>query len=219
MPFSAADRDRLVASPRAFLDRAAVMVAASCAKPTLSGKPDLLTLEQDEGTKAYRQIQIGSDYGMDRVPYYILRKATSADTVTFSAYLVEYQDGKTPITVLGTAATMCFTANMNGCTFGIGSQANANAGLVVTHSNSRGFASQEENAADQRFRASHVVGPDGRLFEPEHYRSNNKQSITFGYRSPGQLWRFCFLSYQRHIGEGRITTYGVQDVVTNQVQG
>jgi hypothetical protein len=218
MAFTAADRDRLVLSPRAFLDRAALMVAASCSTPTLYGKPDVLTLEQDEGTTAYRQFLIGDDVGMDRVPFYILRKAKGTDTVTFSAYLVEYEDGKTPITVLGTAATMCFTANMNGCTFGIGSQANANSGLVVTHSNSRGHGSQDANTADQRFRAGNVVGPDGRLFEPEHYRTNNKQSITFGYRSPGQLWRFCFLSYQRHTGQ-RITTYGVQDVVTNQVQG
>ena len=217
MAFTAGDRDRLLADPKAFMDRVAISVGQDCSKPTLIGKPDQLTFADDPNVRGYRQIDIGNDIGMDYVPAYLLRKKNGTDTVWFDAYLVEYEDNKTPITVLGQAATLCFTANMNGCTFGIGSQGSPSGSLVVTHSNSRGHGSQEGNISDQRLKAGFVVGTGGGLFEPEHYRTHGKQSITFGFRKPGQKWQFCFLSYARR--SGIITNYGVRDIVTNQVQG
>lgn len=217
MAFSSSDRDRLLADPKAFMDRIVCAVAQECSKPTLFGKPDKLTFAEDPMVRGYRQVWLGDDIGMDWVPAYMLRKKRGTDTVWFYAYLVEYGDNKTPLTVLGQAATLCFTANMNGCTFGIGSQSTATSSLVVTHSNSRGHGSQEGNVSDQRLKAGFVVGTGGRLFEPEHYRSHGKQSITFGYRKPGKKWKFCFLSYRR--SRGIVTSYGVQDILTNRVTG
>lgn len=215
MSFTTQDRDRLLADPRAFMNGIACFVSGTCSKPTLWGQPDDLTFADYGGAVGYRLIEIGDDFGMERVPVYMLRKKRETDTVWFKAYLVEYEDNKTPITVLGQAARLCFTANMNGCTFGIGSQSGPNGSLVVTHSNSRGHGSTEGNIDDQRLKAGFLVGQGGRLFEPEHYRSNDKQSITFGFRSPGHLWEFCFLSYR--LAQGRITSYGVHDIRTNQV--
>lgn len=215
--FDEAARDRFVADPVAFIDNAALMIAGSVSRPELRGQPDRLTLEYQPTATAYRQIDIGDDVGMQWVPFYILRKARPDDAATFRAYIIEYVDGETPMTTLGREARLAFTANMNGCTLGIGSQPTRHDALVVTHSNSRGFGSQDANTADQRARAGAVVGAGGRLFEPSAYRTHGKQSITFGVRPRGRKWAFHFLSYRR--AQGRVTTYGVRPVITSRVEG
>jgi hypothetical protein len=122
------------------------------------------------------------------------------------------------MTVLGNKATMCFTANMNGCTLGIGSQATSADPVVVTHSNSRGHGSQAANTADQALKAGAVVGTGGELFQPEDYRPHGqRQSITFGARSQGAKWQFYFLSYTRK--SGIIKSYGAKPVSTTKVTG
>ncbi len=217
MPFTEQDRDALVNTPLLFLDGVALQVSNSCYRPLSAGRPDRLTLDEYPAMTAYRLRIVNGDVHMNQIRCFMLRQAEGGDAVTFEAYLAEYQSGRTPLTVLGTRAQLCFTANMNGCTFGIGHQATPESGLVVTHSNSRGGGSQEANIARQRRLASLVVGPGGVLFEPEHYRTNEKNSITFGYRSPGQRWRFASLAYRVWPGN-RITSYGVRNIVTNQVQ-
>jgi len=215
--FTVADRDRLLADPIAFLDNAAISVAGSVYKPDHFGKPDRLTLVPDEHTPAYKLIQIGSDFGMRAIPHYLLKKAGPRDAMYFDAYIIEYVATKTPISILGTEATLAFTANMNGCTLGIGSQATASDCLVVTHSNSQGHGSQAANTADQAKKATAVVGEGALLFEPTTYRTNDKMSITFGVRSRNEKWSFHYLSYRR--ANQRITSYGVQTIGTNQFSG
>lgn len=209
--FSAQDRDELIADPRAFMASIGCEVGSSCYNQSIAGQPDLLTFAFDEtGTPSYRlDTRNGTDAVMVRLPFFQLRKA-QGNEVSFSAYLVTYAVGATPQTVLGTAARLAFTANMNGCTFGIGNQANANGALTVTHSNSAGHDSTDANSQAQRLQAQALVGQGGTLLEPGTYRTDAKQAVTFGYRSPGQLWRFAYLSYRR--SEGRIITLGVMDV-------
>jgi hypothetical protein len=218
MSFNAAERDRLLADPVAFMDSIACMVSQSCSKPDRFGQPDRLTFVSQPG-QAYKVVGVGrDDLGLQRVPYYMLKKAGPRDAIWFNAYLIEYEDGKTPLTVLGDKATMCFTANMNGCTLGIGSQATPADALVVTHSNSRGHGSQAANTADQALKAGAAVGAGGELFQPENYRPHGqRQSITFGARSRGAKWQFYFLSYARKAGI--IKTYGAKPVTTTTVTG
>jgi hypothetical protein len=232
MPFTITDRDRLIKDPRGFMDGIACMVSGSCYKPEFKGHPDLLTFEDVTFGRAYRDVAIGRDYGSVEIPYLVLRKATSDDTVVFPAYLIEYEDGKTPTTVLGSAASLAFTANMNGCTLGIGSQSAPNGSLIVTHSNARGQPSQAANTAMQRQaantemqrrQASAVVGRKGKLFEPEHYRSEDKQAIAFGYRNGKGMWEFAYVSWRR-VAKGNtdnqvpiVKSYGVKDIATNSV--
>lgn len=216
--FTAADRDALIADPRAFMNSIACQVAQSVCVPSVRGRPDRLTFRFIEGhPHAYRLgwTANGTDVTMTRVPFFELRKAADGE-VAFDAYIVEYVAGTTPQTTLGTDAQLAFTANMNGCTFGIGSQANAESALVVTHSNSVGHGSQAANALDQHDRALGVVGQGGTLLEPSSYRTHDKMAVTFGYRSAGQLWRFAYLSYRR--AQNRITTYGVVDVAAQRLQ-
>lgn len=220
MPFTAEDRDRLIRDPRGFMDGIACMVSQSCATPTLRGHADLLTFDDCPYMRAFRQLDHGADVILRDIPYLILRKAEPDDTVVFPAYLIEYEPGGAPRTVLGTEAALAFTANMNGCTLGIGSQRGPGSACLVTHANAVGQGSQAANTAAQRWDASLVVGRRGRLFEPEHYRTHDKQAVTFAFRDRG-LWRFAYLSYKLSpVAVGFVVkSYGVQDVVTNRVQG
>jgi hypothetical protein len=204
MAFTASDCEALLKDPRSFLDGIYFTVAGDCFQPSKSQEPDQLTFgEPDRPQIAYRLTDVGSggDSGMIRIPVYKLRKATNTDgkAVIFDAYLVEYEAGKTPQTVLWNKATLCFTANMNGCTFGIGSQIGPADPVLVTHSNSQGMGSDAARAQDQRSNANAVIGDGGVLLEPEHYRTYEKQALTFGFRSTGQKWKFCYLSYRRFL--------------------
>ena len=217
MAFTAGDRDRLLADPKAFMDRVAISVGQDCSKPTLIGKPDKLTFADDPNVRGYRQIDIGNDVGMDYVPTYLLRKKNGTDTVWFDAYLVEYEDEQDAHHGAGAGRNSVLHREHER--------------LHVRHrltGKSVGFAgrdaleqSRPRVAGGQHFRPA----AEGwlrrrdrrRLFEPEHSRTHGKQSITFGFRKPGQKWQFCFLSYARR--SGIITNYGVRDIVTNQVQG
>jgi hypothetical protein len=92
---------------------------------------------------------------------------------------------------LSTAGDFCFTPNMNGCTFAIGTP-QPNGTVQVSHANS-------QSSVTQRAQISGAHGGLGglKLMEPAHYRSmgpGNHQATTFGIRS-GMRWRFYFQSY------------------------
>ncbi|MEM6537548.1 MAG: hypothetical protein AAF668_07445 [Pseudomonadota bacterium] len=212
--FNVAERDRLLSDPVAFINNAAFSVSASAYEPELFGRPDRLTMVPDSSVPAYRLFEIGDDIGMRRVPHYLIKKAGPRDNMYFDAYIIEYKERNTPITILGTEAQLAFTANMNGCTLGIGSQKSATDALVVTHANSKGKGSQQANTDDQATKSRAVAGAGATLLEPTTYRTNDKMAITFGVRKPTERWRFYYLSYKR--SQGRITTYGVHEVTTNQ---
>jgi len=150
----------------------------------------------------------------------------------FRSYIADYEQGKTTYTTLGANrhAEFCFTANMNGCTFGLGMQA-PDGTLIVSHGNAantgttRNFdSSLMSNPATQipalqtaiqytRAKEGHGIG--GQVFEPSHYRIGQRQSVTFGYRpraGTGQ-WQFYYISYTR--ASGVYTSYGVNPMPTN----
>ncbi|WP_206935699.1 hypothetical protein [Roseococcus thiosulfatophilus] len=220
MPFTADDRDRLIRDPRGFMDGIACMVSQSCSTPSLRGHPDLLTFDDCRYMRAFRQESYGSDTILRDIPYLILRMAVPDDSVVFPAYLIEFEAGGAPRTVLGTGAGLAFTANMNGCTLGIGSQRGPGSACIVTHSNAVGQGSQDANTRAQRIAAAPIIGRRGRLFEPEHYRSDDKQATTFAYREGG-MWRFAYISYKLTPGAVGfvVKSYGVRDVTTNSVAG
>ncbi len=215
--FSDQDRDDLVADPRTFMASIACEVNHTCFSQSIAGQPDDLTFQfLEDGPISYRQSWTRNDVDFKtRVPVFRLNKAQGGD-VSFKAYIITYITGSTPSTTLGTDAPLAFTANMNGCTLGIGSQANARSAVTVTHSNSAGHGSDDANANDQHQQALGVVGVGGALLEPSVYRTHNKQAVTFGYRSRGQMWRFAYLSYHRQWGI--ITTYGVKDVEVQRLE-
>lgn len=216
MPFTITDRDNLLNDPKGFLGNAFVMVPESCYKPDLKGHPDLLTLEELPDTQAYKEVDLGTDFGVERIRAFNLKKADQHSTVVFPAYIVEYEKGGTPTTVLGTVGSLAFTATMNGCTFGIGTQRSPSSSVVVTHSNSSGFGSNRTGQYDdQRSNVSSALGGTGALLDPVDYRNGSTNATTFGYRETGTLWKFAYIAW-RPIGGGRFKTYGVRDIDTTQ---
>lgn len=152
----------------------------------------------------------------------------------FRSYIADYQQGATTYTTLGANehAEFCFTANMNGCTFGLGIQA-GDGTLIVSHGNaantgaitnfdSSGMTNIQRQStalqtAIQYTRAKQGHGAGGRVFEPEHYRVGARQSVTFGYRPRGSgAWQFHFIGYTRG-GGGAYTSYGVQPMPSNLI--
>jgi hypothetical protein len=152
----------------------------------------------------------------------------------FRSYIADYEQGATTYTTLGSNehAEFCFTANMNGCTFGHGNHA-PDGTLVVSHGNAANTGAHPNfdssvmtnvlaqstalQTAIQYTRAKQGHGVGGRVFEPEHYRIGARQSVTFGYRPRGAgAWTFYFIGYTRG-GGGAYTSYGVQPMPTNVI--
>jgi hypothetical protein len=160
-------------------------------------------------------------------------KAQPGETY-FRSYIADYEQGRTTYTTLGSNehAEFCFTANMNGCTFGHGMQA-PDGTLVVSHGNAANTGAIQNfdsgsmtniqrqstalQTAIQYTRAKQGHGVGGQVFEPEHYRIGQRQSVTFGYRPRGSgAWQFHFVAYIRGAG-GAYTSYGVQPMPTNVI--
>jgi hypothetical protein len=103
------------------------------------------------------------------VPNYLLRKAGPRDSIYFDAYIIEYKPANTPLSILGTEATLAFTANMNGCTFGIGAQSTAANGVVVTHSRREASEYKSDARVDQN-------QPRAPATNASHHARNVRQS-------------------------------------------
>jgi hypothetical protein len=164
------------------------------------------------------------------IPVWQVSKAPDGEPY-FRSYIADYEQGTTVFTTLGANehAEFCFTANMNGCTFGLGHPA-PDGTLIVSHGNAANTGDHQNfdgslmgragNTALQtsiqysQAKAGHGVG--GQVFEPEHYRIGQRQSVTFGYRARGTgVWSFYFVSYTR--AQGVYTSYGVQPMQTNAI--
>lgn len=164
------------------------------------------------------------------IPVWQVAKAPN-DEPYFRSYIADYVQGQTTFTTLGSNeyAEFCFTANMNGCTFGLGMQAQDGT-LIVSHGNAANTgvdqnfdsammgqrASVALQTAIQYNRAKEGHGIGGQVFEPEHYRFGGRNSVTFGYRQRGTGgWSWYFISYLR--AQGIYTSFGVQPMVTNAI--
>ena len=170
------------------------------------------------------------------IPVWQVSKAPKGEAY-FRSYIADYEQGATTFTMLGANehAEFCFTANMNGCTFGLGIQA-GDGTLIVSHGNAAntglrqnydssaigpvGLLSPGKTAMQNALQLSRALaghGPGGRVFEPEHYRFTNRLSVTFGYRprvGPGN-WTFYFINYTR--AGLQVVSYGVQPMPTNSL--
>tara|TARA_R110002167_G_scaffold91667_1_gene246539 strand:+ start:692 stop:1306 length:615 start_codon:yes stop_codon:yes gene_type:complete len=124
------------------------------------------------------------------------------------SFICNYIPGGSPQETLTSLGDYCFTAAMNGCTFGI--SPNVGGQVTVTHANTGG------NHVAQRAQVSGVLGglAGATVLEPAAYRrlapGAGLTSTTFGIRTGGN-WKFYFQSY-RSTGNGTYHTYGVMSV-------
>jgi hypothetical protein len=143
---------------------------------------------------------------------YMLRKARASDAYRLLAYVCPYNLNSVQAEMLGNQALYCFTPQMDGCTFGVGSQAN---GVVrVTHVNTnRAGASAGGDLNDhrtqqrklQRNLALSKVGRNATLIEPDTYMDEGGQpyslkATTYGRHAAFGAWTFHSQRYRHNAG-------------------
>lgn len=130
------------------------------------------------------------------------------ETQSIRAYVCPYADNQLKAIMLGNNAEWMFTATMNGCTFGIGSQGPRTGGSVrVIHVNDQAAAtgaatkiqslSQRMSARNYFFQKDYDLSKIT-LIEPSDYqgRSNQNESTTFGMHKHGKPWKFYTHRYK-----------------------
>ncbi len=156
---------------------------------------------------------------------YMLRLQTPADARALPAYFCPYSPGRVEVTTLGNGALWAFTADMDGCTFGVGHQGpHAGGHVTVLHANMMhmqgstltpgGGAPVTGIPAQRRLQkmlaVSHI-GPNGELIEPEDYLGApdaRMHATTFGHHANGGPWTFQSLTY-RNTGGGQFIHGGL----------
>ncbi len=135
---------------------------------------------------------------------------SSTDPGAFPSWICDYANDAVNYRTLSNARSFCFTATMNGCTFGIGSQVGGGV-VTVSHSNAltAGGGDLTKQVNEQMVLASMVSPQGASLFEPKAYGFAGGQSIYVRNGTPGQLdtttfgvcvnnfWTFYYQQYIR----------------------
>ncbi len=151
--------------------------------------------------------------GCDGGAFYLRKAADSvADTEKRTIFFVPYAQNKLCGTILGNQAQWVFTATMDGCSFGIGSQPGDGTVMVVHANASRSAGGGGGRDQQVRMQArllestfsvrqdalSGVIGPSSYMVEPggqDSVGTNRLRSTTFGRRVHGR-WQFYTLRYR-----------------------
>lgn len=234
MPIDAAATQAFRNNPVGFLANAMILAPfANASRANHSEHMGLVRLGQGEPVTGTWTARTGP--GGPLIPLYQVAKAAVNEASYFRSYIADYHQGQTTFTTLGTNphAQFCFTANMNGCTFGLGSQPTPGSAMVVSHGNAANAGANDNipdylagdtkkalQTAIQYTRAKQGHGITGRVFEPAHYRIGQRMSVTFGHRAAGQKWAFHFVGYERTGGHGApvvFISHGVGPMLTNAI--
>lgn len=140
---------------------------------------------------------------------YEIRSAGANAGNGLRSFICNYAQGAVHQETLSVLGDFCFTAAMNGCTFGIGPTVGGQ--VTVAHANTGG------QSGPQRVQLSGVFGGLGgglKVLEPSAYRrvkpNSRLTATTFGVRT-GMNWKFYFQSYES-TGNGTYCSYGVMPV-------
>ncbi len=121
-------------------------------------------------------------------------------------YWLGYVAGSATDLMLGDAGRMMFTANMDGCTLGIGSQAGAG-GCRVSHANDVKSGDAEAQRVGQVDKLRGVFGDQGfRMLEPSSYKLTSTgaarfNATNFGINQGGR-WSFFTHTWMNLASEG-----------------
>ena len=149
----------------------------------------------------------------------VLRYSAAAVSVgEFKGYFCPYKTDNTLGTVISNKADMMFTAAMDGCSFGIGSEG-AQGERLVYHSNLAGMGSASDQsrqgqAQDMTLRMV-LGGRTETVFSPADYRTDStgeqQRSTTFGLRDVvSGKWSFYSQTYTSQ--PGAIRTFVLKTV-------
>jgi hypothetical protein len=138
--------------------------------------------------------------------------------VPFAAFFCPYEPNKTLGTTVTNGARLMFTAEMDGCSFGIGSPANDGSRLVYHANRNVGGGAPQLNAQDQDlrtwFRNQHTFIHG--VLSPVDYRRSSKgtfyEATTIAVADNHNQWSFYS---QRHALESVVPPrYSLKGVVT-----
>jgi hypothetical protein len=187
-------------------DPLAFMASNIVIADTVPGKPgkDIVQIGVDDMTPQNWTVASGPANAK------VFRLATRPDNYSpsIAAYICPYGNNEANAMTLGNDALWMFTALMDGCTFGVGSQGRGTDGAVrVAHVNATDATKKqpidigrEAQAKLQRNLTKTKVGMDGTLIEPSDYRpmpdgTNVMLSTTFGTHPLGRAWSFYTQTY------------------------
>ncbi|GGF65763.1 hypothetical protein GCM10007301_26850 [Azorhizobium oxalatiphilum] len=134
----------------------------------------------------------------------IVRPSTQKSEGAFKAYICPYSNDFVHAIVLERAADVMFTANMDGCTFGIG-QPSPQGVVRVAHANAQGIESKSDTPDPQRREQVRMLkqeGTDQHIVDPYAYVDrapfgHGHTAVTVGLRDPkSNRWSFY---YQHHL--------------------
>ncbi|MET0307540.1 MAG: hypothetical protein ABW023_02435 [Sphingomonas sp.] len=187
-----------VANPEAFMADNIVQVTTPNPDDVPTDRPVWVTV-QDTGLKIMNKP--GTVFEL-----YITKTVHSAAKPALRAYFCPYENDKSFFIMLGNDADYMFTPKMDGCSFGIGSQANG--ACRVGHVNFVNLQTEwksegEDVARDRMYQAQRQflgnrLGVDAtRVIDPSEYRGAGltQAATTFGVRGAGQVWSFKTLRY------------------------
>ena len=156
-----------------------------------------------------------SQHGVDIDRWFLAKHSPKFDPnkvgAIFDAYWCPYDQNKTFTCILGNDSRYMFTATMDGCSFGIGSQT-GDGTCRVGHSNAGTFGANKEQTygmdgarqfqrAEQQNLLKHQMGNNINVISPLNYMADYDgalvlKSTTFGYRN-GANWEFYTQQYLR----------------------
>ena len=130
------------------------------------------------------------------VPVMKVEAAEKGEEGAFLSWICDYEANDIRYQTLTGDRLFCFTATMNGCTFGIGS-ATSSGTLIVSHANKKAgnddiIAQSREQARLTKLQIEH-----GKLFQPTDYEfgPNRKVSMTLFGIFIGGTWEFYYQQY------------------------
>jgi len=207
----------LVAHPRAFLRHNMLMLGVGAMNPA----PEQL---RPDGTMRLKLVDVGDGYNLTRVRnrkgipkllnwingteqtkatnFYSVNPALATDPETFFAYVCPYAQDQSLSKQLGDAASLMFTAEMSGCSFGIGIPG-PNGSVLVMHSNESLLATRESTAPQALGQLQRLTegGATNKMLLPENYRRVDDDNFidhratTVGIRK-GRKWEFWYQKFQ-----------------------
>jgi hypothetical protein len=173
----------------------------------------LMTIAAALAHPAHGALQASDTGGIPMGVYDITNAGVNAGN-GLPSYICNYNAGGVNSVMLGSLGDYCFTVNLNGCTFGIGT-AGAGGARRVAHANRGGNTILQRGQIQGAFAAgANLAGLT--LLEPAQYRRLSPvlsmQATVFGIRE-GTNWRFYFQCYSNS-GGGQYRVYGVFPIVT-----
>jgi hypothetical protein len=204
--------DQLIANPLAFLDKN-ILVPGIYGPPRDSMKNEpidmqLVAMPPADGFAKKHGEQLG--IYVVTVPSLvdgIVGRGGVKDDKSFKAYFCSYEPGQVFGTIVGAKANFMFTAQMDGCSLGVGHKT-ADGNRLVYHANKGGNATLQQQDLDAKL----GVGNQAAVLGPSDYRVESGighlASTTIGIRTPSTNdWHFYAQIYADDKG---ITNFGAK---------